>query len=376
MKPNQYSVSELRRANRNRVYRYLYESMEPQTTQDVARALSMSLPTVNQNLSELLDMGLIDNSKIAPSNGGRRPRVLSIIPEARYAIGAEISHHHIRIVAVDLEVRELGYQSVERRFSVSDDYARGLAHDIEVFIKKFSLDRDKLLGIGITFPGIVNAEQGIVVYAPTLQLHQQSIGLLTRYIPYEVSFCNDANAGGFAEWWNQPDLTSMAYLSLGRGIGGAILINGAPYEGLHQRSGEFGHMCIHPGGKPCACGRQGCLEAYCSTAVLSHDLGITLEEFFQSLEAGDETNTQLWDRYLNDLAIGILNIHTALDCNVVLGGQLTQYAQDQIREIVEKMNQIDASRDTSGYFQLCRFHEKSNGIGAALQFIDSFLSSI
>ena len=124
------------------------------------------------------------------------------------------------------------------------------------------------------------------------------------------------------------------------------------------------------------CGRQGCLEAYCSTAVLSHDLGITLEEFFQSLEAGDETNSQLWDCYLDDLAIGILNIHTALDCTVVFGGQLSRYAQGRMREIEEKMSRKDAARDTSGYFQLCRYHEKSNGIGAALQFIDSFLSGI
>lgn len=68
-----HSTIEVRRANRNRVFRYLYEATEPVTKQDLAYALSMSLPTLTQNLNELLEEGLIDNSETADSSGGASP---------------------------------------------------------------------------------------------------------------------------------------------------------------------------------------------------------------------------------------------------------------------------------------------------------------
>lgn len=86
-----HSTAEVRRANRNRVYRYLYGAEETVTKQDLAYALSMSLPTLTQNLNELLEEGLIDNSETADSSGGRKPRILTVIPDARYAVGVELS---------------------------------------------------------------------------------------------------------------------------------------------------------------------------------------------------------------------------------------------------------------------------------------------
>lgn len=371
-----HSTAELRKANRNRVYRYLYSATEPVTKQDLAHDLSMSLPTLTQNLNELLEQGLIDNSEIANSTGGRKPRILTVVPGARYAIGAEISPGHIRMVAVDMGIRELGYKAAERRFRGDESYARELAEDIERFIAECGLEREKLLGVGITLPGIVSADQQTVENAPTLKTQRLDVGMLTQYIPYPISVTNDANAGGFAEWWNRTDLTSMAYLSLGRGVGGAILMNGVPYVGARQRSGEFGHMSIHPGGQECSCGRKGCLEAYCSTARLSDDLELTLDRFFEELKDGDARCAAAWRKYLGNLAVGIVNIHTALDCDVVLGGSLTQYMSDYLGELQECLAGLDPFWDGKTYLHLCRYHGKSNSIGAALGFVDAFLNEI
>jgi predicted NBD/HSP70 family sugar kinase len=336
----------------------------------------MSLPTLSQNLNELMEMGLLDNSIIAESTGGRKPRILSVVHEARFAIGAELSPHHIRLVAVDLGIHELGYKTIERTFRPNVDYALGLANDIESFIDGLDLDRGRLLGVGITLPGIISADQTIVESAPTLKIIRLNTNLFNSHIPYPLVLSNDANAGGFAEWWNRTNLDSIAYLSLGRGVGGAILMNGVPYTGLRQRSGEFGHMCIHPEGAECSCGRQGCLEAYCSSARLSDDLGITLEEFFVGLEAGNPAYQQIWRRYLDDLSIGIVNIHTALDCDVVLGGLLTQFLGNYMGELEKRISRLDSFWDGNSYLHLCRYHAKSNSIGAALRFIDAFLNEI
>lgn len=114
---------------------------------------------------------------------------------------------------------------------------------------RFGFSRERLLGVGITMPGIINEQEGIVEIAPVLQLHHMKLSLLTEVIPYPVYVQNDASAGGVAEWWNYDGPSAMAYVFLGKGVGGALMIDGKPFEGLNRRSAEFGHMCIHPGGK-------------------------------------------------------------------------------------------------------------------------------
>lgn len=370
------STAEVRRMNRNRVYRYLYSAAGTVTKQELAYALSMSLPTLTQNLNELLAQGLIDNSGVADSACGRKPRIISVVPEARYAIGAEISSGHIRIVAIDLLVHELAAQAITRAFSPGEEYAVEFMNSIECFISKNGLDPARLLGVGITMPGIVDNKRKTVSNAPTLRMDRFNAELLTGRVRYPVNITNDANAGGFAEWWNRTGLEDMAYLSLGRGVGGAVLIAGEPYLGRHSRSGEFGHMCIHPGGRKCGCGRRGCLEAYCSTAVISDDLGVTLEQFFQALDQGNQEYNAVWDAYLDDLAIGIRNINAALDCGVVLGGKLSRFLTGYSADIERRLNDTDPNYREAPYFSLCRYNTHASGIGAALYFIDRFINQI
>lgn len=168
----------------------------------------------------------------------------------------------------------------------------------------------------------------------------------------------------------------MAYLSLGRGVGGAVLFSGGAYLGVSGRSGEFGHMCIHPDGELCACGRRGCLEAYCSTARISDDLDMTLEDFFRSVEE-DLGNSRLWRRYLDDLALGIVNIHMALDCAIVLGGKLSEYLTDErLEELETRLGERDPVYREAPYLSICRYHDRANGVGAALYFIDRFLQTV
>ena len=376
MKAHPHSTADLRRINRNRVYRCLYDSTRPRSKQELAWELSMSLPTLTQYLDELLEQGLIDNSEIMDSTGGRKPHALSLVAGARFAVGMELSSDYIRAVAVDLRVRELGTRIVKRKFQADLDYAAHLEQILEGFLAQLKLDPAGLLGVGLTIPGTVDAEQQQITVAPTLGIHHVDARFLASRIPYPVRLSNDANAGGFAELWGREKESELAYLSLSKGIGGALLINGLPCLGDHARAGEFGHMCIHPGGRPCSCGRHGCLEAYCSSSRLSDELNVTLEEFFEGLEAGNAAFHRLWEVYLDDLSIGIANIHTMLDCQVVIGGKLSQFLTGRLDELVRRLEQRDPDCRETPYLSICRYHAQANGIGAALYFIDRFIRQI
>lgn len=370
------STADLRRQNRNRVYRYLYELPEPTTRQAMAMALQMSLPTLTHNLKELEKMGLIDTSETTDSTGGRKPRLVVPLTRARFAVGAEMTRGHIRLIAVDLKLQELAFQDIQRPFSNDEEYARLFARDLEAFLDRAQLERERLLGVGLTLPGVIASDGETVEFAPSIHLRHAPAGHLTAAIPYPVHLENDAAAGGFAERWNRPELTHMVYLSVGRGIGGAILVDGQTYQGAERRAGEFGHMCVRPEGLPCACGQRGCLEAQCSMTRLSDELGLAVEEFFDLVDQGSLRECAIWSDYLDDLAIGIDNIHTALDCDVVLGGALSQYIPRRMAGLEQRLRQRAPFGFSRNYLHLCAYGAKSNPIGAALHYIHAFLQQV
>lgn len=369
------STIELRKQNRNRVYRQLVTS-GPTTKQELAQKLNMSLPTLTQNLKELSAMGLVDDSETTDSTGGRRPRLITVVPDAKFALGAELSRGHIRLVALDLQQNQLAFQIINKPFQNTEIYGQELAAVLETFLDENALDRTRLLGVGLTLPGIFSADQRTIECAPTMGVRDKMPCRILGSIPYPTRLDNDATCGGFAEWWSRTDNASTAYLSISRGIGGAILIDGNIYAGTHHRSAEFGHMCIHPEGRECSCGHKGCLEAYCSAARISDDLDISLEDFFTSLEEGNSSYQAIWKEYLDDLAIALNNIHIMLDCDVIVGGSVTQFLPVYQEELQDRLRQMNPFVKEGNYVHFCRYHGRSICIGAAMRFTTKYILEI
>ena len=374
------AVTDRRRQTRSNIYRYIYDAKGFCSRQSLARDLNLSLPTVYQNLSELMSAGLVRDSGQQQSTGGRRASGLSIVPDARTAVGISVTEHHLRLAAADLLLNELAYQEVDNapivRFS---DMGGLLSQALEEFLNRFSIDRDRLLGVGIALPAVMSPDSRYITAAPTLRLKDTSLEGLASSIPYPTYVENDATSGGHAELFIRKSSRNMAYLSLENGVGGAILFGGAPYLGENRRSGEFGHMCVEPGGLRCTCGAQGCLEAYCSPRRIHAAFGVPLEEFFSVLErhgAHYEEYEALWDNMLRHLAIGINNIHMALDCDVVLGGILSEYLSPYLPRLREYAAGINYVAPDAGYLYLSTLRRHTVSLGVALHFVTDFLERI
>lgn len=370
------STTELRHKNRNNIYHYFYHVQQPKTKQDIAQKLSFSLPTVTQNLNELLDAGLIEYAGLEDSNGGRRARTMQLVANARIAVGIELSRDYIRLVAIDLYGTEIAYQSISCVFAPNDAYRKQIAELLERFLDEFSLDRTRLLGVGITLPGIINEKTGMIEAAPVLGVRQMETSFLTELIPYPVFVGNDASDAGYAECWNRNQQDTLAYVFLGKGVGGALVIQGKPYTGQNYRSAEFGHICIVPNGKLCNCGRRGCFEAYCSVSCISDALGIQLEEFFVQLHAGNLEYQSVFDTYLEYLVCGVHTIRMVMDCDIVLGGEIVSYLEPYLGLIREKLAKKDCFDADCSYLRLGICGTKASCIGAALHYVADFIQVI
>lgn len=370
------SNSDRKRATRNSVYRYLYEAKGFCSRQTLANELGLSLPTVYQNLSELMDMGLVCATDEKLSTGGRRVEGLSIVSDARVAVGVSITDHRLRISEVDLKLNELAYKKVTvRQYNCREEYARVFWDEIETFLDELKIDRERLLGIGIALPGVISPDGSNLEYAPTLGVLNASLGAFVSGSPYPVHIENDANCGGGAEWFLRDTTGNIAYLSLEEGIGGAVFGNGLPYFGDNHRSGEFGHICVEPGGLKCSCGRQGCLEAYCSARRISNDLGITVEEFSEGVKNGNVDYIMLWENFLSHLAIGINNIRMVLDCDVVLGGFLSEYLENSLSRLKEYLAALNPFEPNADYVCLSR-RKHTIPMGAALYYVKKFIEEL
>ncbi len=361
---------------RSRIYRFLYESRDFCSKQVLAGSCGVSMPTLYQNLGGLLEDGLVRYTGEDQFTGGRRAQGLDIVPEARISIGVSVTEHNLRIAAADLRLRELAYRSLPGELLSREPDAESFARIIEDFIDEFSLDRKKLLGVGVAIPGLLTADHTRLLVAPTLDQRDVPLDGLIRSLPYPVRVENDGSASGHAECFVRGGRRNMAYLSLENGVGGAVLMNGELYGGDNSRSGEFGHICVEPGGLPCSCGRNGCLEAYCSARRIEDRFGVPLEDFFLGVEEHRPEYEALLYDMLRHLAVGINAVRMTLDCEVVIGGFLSEYLQPYLGVLRGYVQALDAFSGSADYVQLSRLPRHITPLGAALYFIREFVESV
>lgn len=370
-------VDDRRKLTRNRIFQYIYESKMPITKQMIAQDLGFSLPTINKNIAEFLEKGVIRPGEFQESSGGRRPLGYVVNNSAFFAVGASVSAHHIRFLAQDLSQNEIAYLSLRRTFEDGESLGNLICTELKKFMKANQLDDTKLIGVGITVPGVVDRNDGTLIFSPTLHIRNLNLQEVTDSIPYPCHVENDSTSAGFTEWSMSEDRQrNMAYLHWGIGVGGTISIGGNFYEGDNFRSGEFGHMCIVPNGRPCSCGKRGCLEAYISESRMSSDLDISLEEFFEGLAQGNTAYKEIWDGILEYLAQAICNIRMVVDCDIVIGGsvsgQLGPYL-DRLKELLEEKNPFENNSD---FLRLGKLLKNDDLTGGARYFIRDFIEKI
>ena len=373
------TATDRRKKTRNKMYRYIYDSQQPVSKQQLSLALSYSLPTVHQNIGELLDAKLIRIGEVQRSSGGRPPIGYRINESVRYAIGISVTSKYIRLLASDLKENEMCFRETELKEPIGDNIGQKISDALNRFMRDYNLDEQRLLGVGITFPGVIDREKGTITLSPTLRMKSILIEEISRGIPYPVFVDNDSTSAGAAEWLGLNDekaKKAFAYLFLENGVGGAVFIDGKPYLGHNLRSGEFGHMCVDPNGLMCKCGKRGCLEAYLSAVRFTTDLKVTPEEFFTGVMLGNKEYGVIWDEVMDHLAIGINNLRMAFDCDVILGGFVSEKLSPYLPTLRKKVQALNTFGDDGSFIRLGRFPNRASMMGVAWHFTEEFIESI
>ncbi|GAA2805839.1 ROK family transcriptional regulator [Saccharopolyspora taberi] len=246
---------------------------------EIAQRLELSAATVTQLTKEMLAQGLLEELAPAPSRGGRPVQPLGLAGTAPHALGVKVTPDHLAIadVALDGTVREV----VEHDFDPGSADAFGVLTDTLLAVaEKCEGGADSLLGVGVGVPGGVSDPGEGVVNADILGWRGLPLGRRLRAsLGLPVLVDNDVNALAVAERLYGRGRTHRDFLivTIGVGIGAAIIANGSVYRGAHGDAGELGHTPVDPSGPQCVCGNRGCLEAIIGDRALlaeAHGRGI------------------------------------------------------------------------------------------------------
>lgn len=365
----------IRRKNRSAVFA-LFRQGGAWSRQQIAAALGLSLPTVTQNLKELTALGLVCQTGTIGCTGGRRAAAYTLVSQARTAIGLDVTRHQVTAVALNLRGEVLYTLRKKRGFDRSAAYGDFLGALTRETVRGAKLEDSQILGVGIALPGLLTRDKQALSYCAFLGFPQVTLEDLAAGIPYPAALCHDTSAAGFAEVWHAPGPSTAFYLMLNSSVGGSVYINGHSYEGENLRACEVGHMLLVPGGKKCYCGSCGCVDPYCSGAVLAGAAGGSLERFFILLERRDPRVLPVWQTYLEHLAQAAGNLRMLYDCNVILGGNVGSRMEPYMESLRQLAAQRDPFQHSADYLIPCRYRQEPVATGAALGFISHFLDSI
>lgn len=367
---------DLKKNNQNKVYRYIYEKNGPVSKYDLMEQLDLSLPTVNLILKNLAADHYILEQGTFNSQGGRPPKAFTYNPSLFYSIGLDITGHHIHAAIIDLGGQIITKRKEKRNFVSDKDYYSFLHTLVEELILAARIDRRQILGVGIALPVMVDMAHQTLLHSDLTQFHLVTLENFEKYLEFPCILCNDANAGGLAENWKIKDARNTFYLSLNNTIGGAILNNNRLYLGETCEGGEIGHVTLVNNGRPCYCGKKGCVDAYLSALLLSDQAEGSLDRFFRYLREGSAKHLAIWEEYLECLTITVNNLKMLFDCPIIAGGYVGAYLEeytDRIREMLIRRNTYHENAD---YFSVCRYKRFSTAVGAALLNVERFLATV
>src|SRR6266545_986603 len=235
----------------------------PISRTDIADAAHLSLATVSSISNALIDQGLIYEHEAGISTGGRRPILLALNRQAGLVIGVKLTENQIVAALTDLTA-----EVIEQRAAPlgSDHRPEAVVGALAALVDQLRAAHPgrRMVGIGLGMAGVIDRRQGICRFSPFLQWHSVPLRhMLEQRLGLPVVIENDVNTLTMAEQWFGAGVGVNDFLvvTLGRGIGMGMVLNGQLYRGGCGGGGEFGHITMVPDGPRCDCGKRGCLEA-------------------------------------------------------------------------------------------------------------------
>jgi glucokinase-like ROK family protein len=340
----------------------------------LAKKSGISAPTVSRIVETLIREGLVTETGMGISNGGRRPTLLKFSGVDNFIIGIDLGTTDIFGILTDLDARVIAEVKhptrVEEGFSRIMERTSDLINELRNHLGE---RKDKVRGIGMAIAGLINRERDIVEFSPNFKWHNVDVRTaLPQASEIPVVLDNVTRVMALGEMWYGAgrNYRNFIMINVGFGIGAGIIVQGTPLYGLKGLAGEFGHIVLEKDSPvQCGCGNFGCLEALSSgsaiakaaqrelrggaVSILSQICGgdpssLTAEMVVNAAKQGDSLAWTIFDRAAEYLGLGIAGVINLFNPEAVfIGGGVAQAGDILFNRVRKTVNARALSKTAS-----------------------------
>jgi predicted NBD/HSP70 family sugar kinase len=235
---------------------------------DLSKRIRKSLPHTAMRLNELIAKDAIVENGYGSSTGGRKPLMYSLAADFMFTLAVAVDQFVVRMALMDMQ-RELVSQIHEAAINFYDNtgYVKALADELEKYLLASGVKKNRIAGIGIAMPGIIDPVNGInysIAGSPAI------VSIISEKVGIKVYVDNDSSVIGLAEqkFGAAGRINNAMVINIGWGVGLGMILDGQLFRGANGFAGEFSHIPLFSNNKLCSCGKHGCLETESSLTVI------------------------------------------------------------------------------------------------------------
>lgn len=328
---------------------------------EIAKMTKLSPATISTIVDELIKKRMVFEKSVGQAVGaGRKPIMLELSEAHNYIIGMEINENGVSGTVFNLKSKPV--KTIHHYFSnIKEKLAGEIVSVISELIGSVG-PSSNIIGIGIGVPAVLDPEKRTILLSTPLQVGEMDLyNLIYDKFKIPTYIENESLLAGLAEkhlFVEKPN--SFAYLSINKGFGASVFMNGEPLKGSSDRGVEIGHMCIDRNGPECLCGNRGCIDLFVTIHALIRttlfhlstgqatkineltggDLNRINEDIIaEALSMNDEIARNIVEEIALNLSYGVINVINIFDPEVVvIGGRLATLGQPLLRVVQEHVS--------------------------------------
>ena len=312
----------------------------PISRMDISALTNLSPATITGITGKLIEQRLAREREAGASNGGgshvarppigRPPVLVEIDRGAGCVVGVKLTEHHLVAALTDLGAETLARRTVPLG---EDRSPEAVVHSLAGVVADLrgTEPTRRFFGVGVGLAGAIDRREGVCRFSPYLPWRDVPLrAMLEPEVGRPVFVDNDVNALTLAERWfgGGAGYADFVVVTLGRGIGLGMVLDGHLYRGGHGAGGEFGHVTVEPDGPPCDCGKRGCLEALVGEPAMARRLAaacgpdVRLARGAARARAGDTAAMGVFEAAGTTLGLALAGVVNLLNpTRVIVGGE-------------------------------------------------------
>ncbi|NBD24657.1 ROK family transcriptional regulator [Paenibacillus glycinis] len=359
----------------------------PVSRAEVSKLSGMSATAIGRIVGDLIEGGLVRETDQYSSGVGRRATMLDIDIHSILSVGVEVDRNVAKIGLIDLD----GNIVAQRRYELDRSSAQPepiigmIADAVGGLAGEQGLDMSKLIGVGVGMPGVMDPASGTAVFSAQMGWSNVTFApMLAEKLGLPVVLDNDLKVKALGESGTAAISgdSKTALISIGSGVGSAIVIEGKIYRGANNIAGEIGHSTIDPNGKLCECGKRGCLQTYITDLAMLQEAGqikpvASIAELVALMKSGETWADNIIDRACTYIAITINNVVCTYNPDtIVMAGSFIDIDPEILERVRGKLKEF-IWEPFVGTFQLTRSRlgEQAIMIGAAKLALQQYLGN-